>query len=45
MPLRLEGLDETTFPSSPYGKAVAHMRACTDNPNLPECSFANTPEQ
>lgn len=45
MPPRLEGLNEENFASSSWGKAVQHIRACTDNPNAPGCEFATVPER
>jgi hypothetical protein len=43
MPPRLDGLTAENFAQSSYGKAVAHIRKCTDNASDPECEWADIP--
>lgn len=43
MPPRLDGLTAENFDASSYGRAVAHIRKCTDNASDPECEWADVP--
>jgi hypothetical protein len=45
MPPRLDGLTADNFEASSWGKAVKHIRACTDNPNAEGCEFFGVPER
>ena len=43
MPLNLEGVNETNFATSKYGKALEHLKKCGSNASDPECEWADSP--
>lgn len=43
MPMRLEGLNASTWPDSQWAKAVAHITRCQMTPTDPSCQWADIP--
>lgn len=43
MPMRLDGLDEQSWPQSPFAAALKHMNTCNTNRNDPSCVWADVP--
>jgi hypothetical protein len=43
MPLRLEGLTAENWSESKYGKAVAHIKSCAQNPQAEGCVWEDIP--
>jgi hypothetical protein len=41
MPMNLEGLDETNFKASKYGKALEFIKKCNNNTSDPACEWAD----
>ncbi len=43
MPLNLEGVSDTSWASSKYGKALAFIRKCNTTPGDPACEWVDAP--